>query len=84
MFQNAMATDGERTSPLTPLFRLLRVGREVAQRRQAGPPVSARTARRTGGVSGLVTHGSFRTLDLSPFRYERIQRSQPFLEEAVI
>ncbi|MGN6144853.1 MAG: NAD(P)/FAD-dependent oxidoreductase [Mesorhizobium sp.] len=35
-------------------------------------------------VSELVVHGSFQTLDLSPFSYERIQRNEPFLEEAVI
>ncbi|MBN9071580.1 MAG: FAD-binding oxidoreductase [Rhizobiales bacterium] len=35
-------------------------------------------------VSELIVHGSFRTLDLSPFGYERIPRNEPFLEEAVI
>jgi hypothetical protein len=35
-------------------------------------------------VSELIVHGSFRTLDLSPFSYERIARNEPFLEEAVI
>ncbi len=36
------------------------------------------------GVSELVLHGEFRTLDLSPFAYERVERNEPFLEEAVI
>ncbi|RFB81147.1 NAD(P)/FAD-dependent oxidoreductase [Methylovirgula sp. 4M-Z18] len=35
-------------------------------------------------VSELIIHGAFQTLDLSPFRYERIPRNEPFLEEAVI
>ena len=35
-------------------------------------------------VSELIVHGAFRTLDLSPFNYERIARNEPFLEEAVI
>ena len=35
-------------------------------------------------VSELIVHGAFRTLDLSPFCYERIPRNEPFLEEAVI
>ncbi|RWN27190.1 MAG: FAD-binding oxidoreductase [Mesorhizobium sp.] len=36
------------------------------------------------GVSELIVHGAFQTLDLSPFCYERIERNEPFLEEAVI
>lgn len=36
------------------------------------------------GVAELIIHGAFQTLDLSPFRYERIPRNEPFLEEAVI
>jgi hypothetical protein len=36
------------------------------------------------GVSELIVHGAFQTLDLSPFSYERIERNEPFLEEAVI
>lgn len=36
------------------------------------------------GVSELIVHGVFQTLDLSPFSYERIKRGEPFLEEAVI
>lgn len=35
-------------------------------------------------VSELIIHGAFQTLDLSPFSYERIERDEPFLEEAVI
>jgi glycine/D-amino acid oxidase-like deaminating enzyme len=35
-------------------------------------------------VCELIVHGSFQTLDLSPFCYERIERNEPFLEEAVI
>ena len=35
-------------------------------------------------VSELIVHGAFRTLDLSPFGYGRIERNEPFLEEAVI
>lgn len=36
------------------------------------------------GVSELISHGEYRTLDLSPFGYERIVENRPFLEEAVI
>lgn len=36
------------------------------------------------GVSELIVHGAFQTLDLSPFSYERIPRNEPFFEEAVI
>ena len=36
------------------------------------------------GVAELIVRGAFQTLDLSPFRYERIPRNEPFLEEAVI
>lgn len=36
------------------------------------------------GVAERIVHGAFQTLDLSPFRYERIPRNEPFLEEAVI
>ncbi|MFV0472779.1 MAG: NAD(P)/FAD-dependent oxidoreductase [Pikeienuella sp.] len=36
------------------------------------------------GISELIVHGGFRTLDLSPLSYERIERNEPFLEEAVI
>ena len=36
------------------------------------------------GVSELIVRGAFHTLDLSAFSYERIERNEPFLEEAVI
>ncbi len=36
------------------------------------------------GMAELITYGSFRTLDLSPFRYERIVKGEPFAERAVI
>lgn len=35
-------------------------------------------------VAELIVDGGFRTLDLTPFRYERIPANEPFLEEAVI
>lgn len=35
-------------------------------------------------VSELIIHGAFQTLDLTPFRYERVPANEPFLEEAVI
>ena len=36
------------------------------------------------GTSEWLTYGEFRTLDLSPFRYDRIVQNQPFVEKAVI
>ena len=36
------------------------------------------------GISELVTYGEFRSLDLSPFSYGRIERNEPFDEKAVI
>lgn len=36
------------------------------------------------GLSELIIFGEFRTLDLSPFSYGRIERNEPFLEKAVI
>lgn len=36
------------------------------------------------GVSELITHGEFRTIDLSRLGYDRIARNEPFLESAVI
>jgi glycine/D-amino acid oxidase-like deaminating enzyme len=36
------------------------------------------------GLSELITYGEFRTLDLSPFNFSRIERGEPFLEKAVI
>lgn len=36
------------------------------------------------GTSELLTYGEFRTLDLTPFSYERIRTNTPFVEKAVI
>ena len=36
------------------------------------------------GLAELITHGGYRTLDLSPFGYERIAENRPFVEKAVI
>lgn len=36
------------------------------------------------GISEHIIYGSYRTLDLSPFGYERITRNEPFVEKAVI
>lgn len=36
------------------------------------------------GMAELLAHGAYRTLDLSPFGYERIVANRPFLEKAVI
>ncbi len=36
------------------------------------------------GMSELLTYGGFRSLDLSPFSFDRIARSDPILETAVI
>jgi glycine/D-amino acid oxidase-like deaminating enzyme len=36
------------------------------------------------GLSELITYGSFRTLDLSPFGFDRIERNEPFMEKAII
>lgn len=36
------------------------------------------------GVSEWLTHGEFRTLDLSPFSYDRIVAGKPIVERAVI
>ncbi|CAN7326098.1 NAD(P)/FAD-dependent oxidoreductase [Pararhizobium sp. LjRoot238] len=35
-------------------------------------------------LSELVTYGGFRTLDLTPFGYERVIANRPFLEDSVI
>lgn len=35
-------------------------------------------------VAELIVDGEFRTLDLTPFRFERIPANEPFIEEAVI
>lgn len=36
------------------------------------------------GVAELIVHGAYQTLDLSPLGYERIERGEPFWEDAVI
>lgn len=36
------------------------------------------------GLSELIAYGGFRTLDLSPFGFHRIERNEPFVEKAVI
>ncbi|MEP0521456.1 MAG: FAD-binding oxidoreductase [Hyphomicrobiales bacterium] len=36
------------------------------------------------GISELITYGEYRTLDLSPFAFQRIVNNQPFTEKAVI
>ena len=36
------------------------------------------------GLSEFITYGEFKTLDLSPFSFSRIERGEPFLEKAVI
>ena len=36
------------------------------------------------GVSELIAHGKYRTLDLTPLGYDRIARGEPFLETAII
>jgi glycine/D-amino acid oxidase-like deaminating enzyme len=36
------------------------------------------------GTAELITHGEYRTLDLTPFNYARIVRGEKFIEKAVI
>ena len=36
------------------------------------------------GISELLTYGEYRTLDLTPFSYDRIKRNEPLLEKAII
>jgi glycine/D-amino acid oxidase-like deaminating enzyme len=36
------------------------------------------------GTAEWITYGAFRTLNLSPLRYERIASGQPFMEKAII
>ena len=36
------------------------------------------------GIAELLTHGSYQSLDLSPFRYERVLTASPMREHAVI
>jgi glycine/D-amino acid oxidase-like deaminating enzyme len=35
-------------------------------------------------LSELITYGEFRTIDLSPLGYTRIERNEPIIENAVI
>ena len=36
------------------------------------------------GISELITYNEFRSLDLSPFNFSRIENNKPFLETAII
>jgi glycine/D-amino acid oxidase-like deaminating enzyme len=36
------------------------------------------------GISELIIYGEYRTLDLTPFDYERIKQNMPFNEKAII
>ena len=36
------------------------------------------------GISELITYGEYRTLDLTPFNYDRIEQNTPFNEKAII
>ena len=36
------------------------------------------------GTAELITYGEYRSLDLSPFDYARIERNEPFSEKAII
>lgn len=36
------------------------------------------------GTAEMITYGEYRSLDLSPFNFERIERNQPFNEKAII
>ena len=36
------------------------------------------------GISELITYGEYRSLDLTPFNYQRIERNEPFNEKAII
>ena len=36
------------------------------------------------GMAELIAYGEFRTLDLTPFSYARIERNEPFAEAAII
>jgi glycine/D-amino acid oxidase-like deaminating enzyme len=44
---------------------------------QQGPAVGR-------GLSELIVHGEFRTIDLSPLGYGRIERNEPIIEDAII
>ena len=36
------------------------------------------------GTAELITYGAYRTLDLTPFNYARIEAGEKFVEKAVI
>ena len=36
------------------------------------------------GIAEWITYGAYRSLDLSPFGYDRIVRGAPFIEKAII
>jgi hypothetical protein len=36
------------------------------------------------GMAELLTYGAYRSLDLTPFHYDRIGAGQPIIEDAVI
>ena len=36
------------------------------------------------GIAELITYGEYRSLDLSPFEYQRIETNQTMIEKAVI
>jgi len=36
------------------------------------------------GIAELITYGEYRSLDLTPFSYQRVRDNKPFIERAVI
>lgn len=36
------------------------------------------------GTAEIMVHGAYRSLDLSPFNFDRIERNQPIIEKAII
>ena len=36
------------------------------------------------GMAEMLVHGAYRTLDLTPFTFERIAQGRPLLEKAII
>lgn len=61
-----------------PSIRNFMFANGFSEHRLQQPPAVGRA------VAELIVDGGFRTLDLTPFRYERIPANQPFMEEAVI